>query len=76
MELSKNQAALIPGLSETGEINVDVAAADLDGLPGSICPFAGHGNKGGRSKPPGYRLHPLTGKQKVFFRYESMATGV
>ena len=37
MELSKNQAALILGLSETGEINVDVAAADLDGLPGTIC---------------------------------------
>ena len=37
MELSKNQAALILGLSETGEINVDVAADDLDGLPGSIC---------------------------------------
>ena len=34
MELSKNQAALILGLSDTGEINVDVAAADLDGLPG------------------------------------------
>ena len=37
MELSKNQAALILGLPETDEINVDVAAADLDGLPGSIC---------------------------------------
>jgi len=25
---------------------------------------------------PGYRLHPLTGKQKGFFQYGSMATGV
>jgi len=28
---------LILGLSERGEITVDVAGADLDGLPGIIC---------------------------------------
>ncbi|HIE32886.1 MAG TPA: twitching motility protein [Thermodesulfobacteriaceae bacterium] len=37
MELLRNQAALILGLSETGEITVDVAAAEMDSLPGSIC---------------------------------------
>ncbi len=37
MELLNNQAALLLGLSEAGEITVEVAAADLDGLAGSIC---------------------------------------
>ncbi len=37
MELSENQAALILGTSEEGSISVDVAGADLDGLPGALC---------------------------------------
>ena len=37
MELSGNQAALILGASKDGEISVDVAGADLDGLPGALC---------------------------------------
>jgi len=37
MELSENQAALILGIAEDGEITVDVAGSDLDGLPGKFC---------------------------------------
>ena len=37
MELSGNQAALILGASKDGEISVDVAGSDLDGLPGALC---------------------------------------
>ncbi len=37
MDLSENQAALILGIAENGEITVDVAGADLDGLPGILC---------------------------------------
>jgi hypothetical protein len=37
MELSENQAALILSTSEEGAISVDVAGADLDGLPGALC---------------------------------------
>jgi len=37
MELSDNQAALILGTSEDGEISVDVAGVDMDGLPGALC---------------------------------------
>jgi hypothetical protein len=37
MELSDNQAALILGISEEGEISVDVAGADMEGLPGALC---------------------------------------
>ena len=37
MELSDNQAALILGISEEGEISVDVAGADMEGPPGALC---------------------------------------
>ena len=37
MGLSDNQAALILGISEDGEISVDVAGSDLDGLAGALC---------------------------------------
>jgi len=37
MELSDNQAALILGTSEDGEISVEVAGPDLDGLAGALC---------------------------------------
>ena len=37
MELRNNQAALILEYSEDGEISVDVAAPDMNGLPGVIC---------------------------------------
>jgi len=37
MELDKNQSALILHESEEGDITVDVASSDIDGLTGSIC---------------------------------------
>jgi len=37
MELKENQAALILETSEDGEINVNVASGDVDGLAGAIC---------------------------------------
>ena len=37
MELDKNQSALILTESDEGEITVDVASSDIDGLTGSIC---------------------------------------
>jgi len=37
MELAINQSALILTESEEGEITIDVASADVDGLAGSIC---------------------------------------
>ena len=37
MELNDNQSALILTESEEGEITVDVASSDIDGLTGSIC---------------------------------------
>ena len=37
MELNNNQSALILTESEDGDIAVDVASANIDGLTGSIC---------------------------------------
>lgn len=37
MELKENQAALILEASEDGEISVNVAAPEIEGLAGSIC---------------------------------------
>ena len=37
MELKSNQSALILTTEEDGEITVDVASADIDGLTGLIC---------------------------------------
>ena len=37
MELTSNQSALILTEDEEGEVTVDVASSDLDGLTGSIC---------------------------------------
>lgn len=37
MELKPNQAALILEANDEGEISVDVAAHDIDGLPASVC---------------------------------------
>ena len=37
MELNSNQSALILTESEDGEITVDVASPEIDGLTGSIC---------------------------------------
>ena len=37
MELSQNQSAIILEISEDGEINVNVASGDLDGLTGKLC---------------------------------------
>ena len=37
MELNVNQAALILTESEDGELTVDVASSNLDGLPGAMC---------------------------------------
>ena len=37
MELNENQSALILTESEDGDITVDVASSDIDGLTGSIC---------------------------------------
>ena len=37
MELNDNQSALILTESEEGEVTVDVASSDIDGLTGSIC---------------------------------------
>ncbi len=37
MELNSNQAALILEASEDGEISVNVAAPEMDGLPGALC---------------------------------------
>ena len=37
MELTNNQAALIIETSDTGEITVNVATPDFDGLSGKVC---------------------------------------
>jgi len=37
MELKPNQSALILTTEEDGDITVDVASADIDGLAGLIC---------------------------------------
>ena len=37
MELKPNQSALILTTEEDGDITVDVASADIDGLTGLIC---------------------------------------
>ena len=37
MELSPNQSALILETSDDGEITVNVASGDIDGLTGLIC---------------------------------------
>ena len=37
MELNDNQSALILEESEDGEISIDVASSNNDGLAGSIC---------------------------------------
>lgn len=37
MKLLENQAAMIMGISEDGEISVDVAGSDLKGLEGALC---------------------------------------
>ena len=37
MELKSNQSALILTTEEDGEITVDVASADIDGLTGLLC---------------------------------------
>lgn len=37
MELSPNQSALILEISDDGEIAVNVASGDHDGLPAAIC---------------------------------------
>jgi hypothetical protein len=37
MELSQNQSAIILEISEGGEVNVDVASSDIDGLTGKLC---------------------------------------
>lgn len=37
MELNENQSALILTESEDGEVSVDVASANIDGLSGMLC---------------------------------------
>ena len=37
MELKHNQSALLLEVNEHGEITVDVASGDMDGLTGLIC---------------------------------------
>jgi len=37
MELNHNQSALILEIDDNGEISVDVASCDIDGLTGLIC---------------------------------------
>ena len=37
MELKPNQAALILEANDEGEISVDVAAHDIDGLAAAVC---------------------------------------
>ena len=37
MELSPNQSALILEISDDGEISIDVASGDHDGLTAAIC---------------------------------------
>ena len=37
MELKNNQSAIILEASENGEISVDIASPDIDGLSGRIC---------------------------------------
>jgi hypothetical protein len=37
MELAENQAALVIETSESGEITVNVAAADFDGMASKVC---------------------------------------
>jgi len=37
MKLKNNQSALILTESEDGEVTIDVASANIDGLTGSIC---------------------------------------
>lgn len=37
MEMNENQSALILTESEEGDISVEVASADIDGLTGMLC---------------------------------------
>jgi uncharacterized protein YwlG (UPF0340 family) len=37
MELNENQSALVLDATEDGEINVEVASADIHSLSGAIC---------------------------------------
>ncbi len=37
MELTENQSALILEIDEHGEISVNVASSDIDGLTAAIC---------------------------------------
>jgi len=37
MELKNNQSALILAIGEDGEITVDVASADMNGVTGTLC---------------------------------------
>lgn len=37
MELKNNQSALLLEVNENGEITVDVASGDIDGLTGLLC---------------------------------------
>lgn len=37
MELKHNQSALLLEVNENGEITVDVASGDIDGLTGLLC---------------------------------------
>ena len=42
MELNENQSALILTESEDGDISVDVASADMEGLTGLLCQAIAH----------------------------------
>lgn len=37
MQLNDNQSALILGITEDGEVEVDVASGDQDGLTAGLC---------------------------------------
>ena len=37
MDLKDNQSALILEIDEEGEINVNVASGDIDGVTGTLC---------------------------------------
>ncbi len=37
MELKDNQSALVLAVDEEGEITVEVASADMDGVTGALC---------------------------------------
>lgn len=37
MQLNENQSALILGITEDGEVEVDVASGDQDGLTAGLC---------------------------------------